>query len=75
MSCNVPKNLRCPKCKSLNVIGIGGTYKFNSEGIGKAKEDLNNPLRPLERFECEVCKYKWLNPQFEKYLAVMVGIF
>lgn len=48
---------------------------FKCEGIGKAKEDLNNPLRPLESFECEICGYKWLNPQFEKYLAVMVGIF
>jgi len=73
MSCNVPKNLKCPKCESLKVIGIGGTY--TQKELNKAVKDLLNELRPLEKYECENCGYTWENPLYEKYVATIAGLF
>ena len=59
----------CPQCGSDNVWEIISSCDWNKTEEGFKKFDkYEGGLRPCEAFECQDCKYRWDNPEYEKYL-------
>ncbi len=63
------KAMKCPDCGSDNVNEIISTGEYTEEGVAKGLKQFDlYPVRPAPTFECQDCKHRWPNPEFEKYL-------
>jgi uncharacterized Zn finger protein len=59
----------CPSCGSKEVHEVICGEERTEEGMANGFKQFDlYPIRPAPTFECQACKCRWSNPEFEKYL-------
>ena len=65
------EGVKCPKCKSYNVVEKIGGVDYFEEGPDLIPKELfivSYPNRPAPEFYCWECGYTWENPEYIEWL-------
>jgi len=66
---NEYEGVKCPKCKSYNVVDKIGEVSYFAEGKELIPRELGSmPNRPAPEFYCWNCGYTWDNPEYIEWL-------